>query len=148
MSSNNLIRNWASRLVVSRRELLVYLVVVLFLGSVMNSLGKLLAIAEFRHWWQVGTCYVGYVLPTALLVRHGRTIEQLAWGLLAMVPLELVGYALGTSVAYPDNVLERVLGVRNFTLAMVILVAPLPLCVNYIVEGLQRARSGKASAAS
>jgi hypothetical protein len=140
MDANHAIRSWASRLVVSRRELAVYLVVVLLLGSVMDSLGKLLAIAEFRHWWQVGTCYVGYVLPTALLVRHGRAIEQLAWGLLAMVPLELVGYALGTSVAYPDNVLERVLGVRNFTLAMVIIVAPLPLCANYLVAALQRER--------
>jgi hypothetical protein len=131
---------------VSRRELVVYVAVVLMLGTLMNTLGKLLSIAEFKHWWQVGTCYVGYVLPVALLVRRRASLEQLVLGLVAMVPLELVGYALGTSVAYPDNVLERAFGTRNFTLAMVVLVAPVPWCVNRIaasVLGAARASSAE-----
>jgi hypothetical protein len=127
-----------TRLSVSRRELAIYVAVVLVLGTVMNSLGKVLAIAEFKHWWQVGTCYVGYVLPMALLVRHMRPMDQVVFGLIAMVPLELVGYALGTSVAYPDNLLERALGMRNFTLAMVVLVAPILWCVNWLAECIDR----------
>jgi hypothetical protein len=137
-----------SRLHVSRREILIYLTVVLLLGTAMNSLGKFLAIAEFKYWWQVGTCYVGYVLPTALLVRHRRPSDQLLFGFIAMVPLELAGYALGTSVAYPDNLIERAFGMRNFTLAMVVLVAPLPFLVNWIVERMQRAPAAESSAAS
>jgi hypothetical protein len=140
MRSNTRLDSLRSRLSISRRELAIYVGVVLALGTVMNSLGKLLELAEFKHWWQVGTCYVGYVLPAALLVRHMRAVEQLAFGLIAMVPLELVGYALGTSIAHPDNLLERAFGMRNFTLAMVVLVAPIPLCVNWIAERIGRAR--------
>jgi hypothetical protein len=67
------------------------------------------------------------------LVRTLHPLRQLAWGLIAMVPLELVGYAIGTSVPYPGNILERALGAHNFVLAMVIVAAPLPLIVNVIV---------------
>lgn len=148
MRSHTWISNSFSRLSLSRRELAIYLAVVLVLGSAMNSLGKLLAIAEFKHWWQVGTCYVGYVLPAALLVRHMRPADQLVFGLIAMIPLELAGYALGTSIAYPDNPLERVLGLRNFTLAMVVLVAPIPLVVNWIVQRVDRPRKLESSPAA
>jgi hypothetical protein len=139
MGSTRWWANAGARLVISRRELAIYVGVVLLLGSAMNALGKALAIAEFKHWWQVGTCYVGYVLPAALLVRHMRASDQVVFGLVAMVPLELAGYALGSSIAYPDNVLERVLGMRNFTLAMVVLVAPIPWIVNVVVERVKDA---------
>ena len=33
----------------------------------MNSLGKLLQIAEFASWWQVISCYALYLLPASLL---------------------------------------------------------------------------------
>jgi hypothetical protein len=147
MRSDTRTSNVLSRFSLSSRELAIYIAVVLVLGSMMNSIGKLLAIAEFKYWWQVGTCYVGYVLPVALLVRHMRPVDQLVFGLIAMVPLELTGYALGTSIAFPDNLLERVLGMRNFTLAMVILVAPIPLCVNWIVERVGRSRKPEISSA-
>jgi len=134
MTSETRLGSIVSRLSVPRRELVVYVAVVLAFGTVMNSLGKMLAIAEFKFWWQVGTCYVGYVLPAALLVRHMRAVDQLVFGLIAMVPLELAGYALGSSIAHPDNLLERAFGMRNFTLAMVVLVAPIPLVVNWLAE--------------
>src|SRR6185436_11854092 len=93
-----------------------YLPVSLALGLAMNSLGHLLCLAYFRHWWQVATCYWGYVVPVALLLRNRAPWDQVAWGVVAMVPLELVGYGFGTSLACPGNAIEAVLGVRNFSL--------------------------------
>ncbi|MBM4281252.1 MAG: hypothetical protein FJ137_11015 [Deltaproteobacteria bacterium] len=104
------------------------------LGFVMNALGHALSLAWFRHWGQVLPCYLGYVLPLALLVR-GRPLAT-AWttSILAFIPLELCGYALGTSVIADGNVIARLLGPHNFTLAMVLLVSPTPLVGNAVVD--------------
>jgi hypothetical protein len=32
--------------------------------------------------------------------------------------LEFGGYAMGSSYAYPDNILDQLFGIRNFSLAM------------------------------
>jgi hypothetical protein len=113
------------------------LAVALGLGLIMNSLGHWWCIAHFAHWWQVVTCYGGYVLPVALLVRDRPVGEQLLWGLVSMVPLELAGYALGTSVPCPDNWLDPILGPRNFSLAMVVVGTPTPWLVNTLAGWLR-----------
>jgi hypothetical protein len=122
-----------ARFMLSPRERWLYLVVCITLGVIMNAAGHALQIASFKYWWQVGTCYVGFVFPVAVLIRDLHWLRQITWGLIAMVPLELVGYAIGTSVPYPNNVVERALGVHNFVLVMVIIAAPLPFVVNSIV---------------
>lgn len=111
-------------------ELARSLAVALLLGVAMNALGHVLCVAHFRHWWQILTCYGGYVWPVALGVRDRPARDQWLWGLVAMVPLELAGYALGTSVPCPDNWLDPILGPRNFSLAMVVVGTPTPWLVN------------------
>lgn len=128
-------------------ELLRSLAVALVLGTVMNSLGHLLSVAHFRSWWQILSCYGGYVLPVALLVRGLPVREQLLWGLVSMVPLELAGYALGTSVPGRDNWLDPILGERNFSLAMAVVGAPTPWLVNTLAGWLALDRPQESAAA-
>jgi hypothetical protein len=113
-------------------------VVFVALGVVMNGLGHALSLAWFRHWWQVLPCYLGYVLPLALLVRDRPLATAWTTSILAFIPLELCGYALGTSVIADDNVIARLLGPHNFTLAMVLLVSPTPIAGNALVDGVLR----------
>lgn len=114
-------------------DLRFYLPVALALGLTMNSLGHLLCLAYFRYWWQVATCYWGYVVPIALLLRRRSTVDQLVWGTLSMIPLELAGYGLGTSLPCPGNAIEAILGIRNFSLAMVVICGVIPLVLNALV---------------
>lgn len=114
-------------------DLRYYLPVALVLGATMNALGHVLCLAYFKHWWQVITCYWGYVVPVALLVRRRSAVDQLAWGTLAMIPLELVGYGLGTSLPCPGNAIEAIFGVRNFSLAMVVICGAIPWLLNRLV---------------
>ena len=121
-----------------RQTLLVSLVVFLGLGVAMNAAGHALSIAWFKSWWQIVPCYLGYVLPLALLLRPLPLLERWRLSVLAFIPLELVGYAIGTSVIAPDNVIAAVVGPHNFTLAMVLLVSPTPLLGNAAVDGIER----------
>jgi len=123
-------------LAVTRRQYQIYLVLYLLWGFTMNSVGKILRIAEFATWWQVFTCYGLYLVPASLLVRRYSLFQQYLYGLLTLAPLELAGYALGTSHAYPGNVLDKVLGERNFTLAMVLFFAAYFPLLNALVSGL------------
>jgi hypothetical protein len=108
--------------------------VFLAMGAVMNGAGHLLSIAWFKHWWQVAPCYLGYVLPLALVLRGTPTASAWRTSILAFIPLELVGYALGTSVIADDNIIAAIVGTHNFTLVMVLLVSPTPLIGNAIVD--------------
>jgi hypothetical protein len=115
------------------------------LGAGMNTLGHLLQIAAFATWWQVLTCYLGYVLPLALWLRHKPWHGQLMLAAVAFIPLELVGYALGTSIIYPGNIIERLFGVHNFSLVMVVVVTPLPWLGNVMARILDRLVDDEAS---
>src|SRR3954454_7106052 len=50
-------------------ELATTCAVFLCTGVLMNSFGRWARIAEFKHFWQIGTCYLGFVVPLALFVR-------------------------------------------------------------------------------
>jgi hypothetical protein len=132
---------WATftrSLAATRRQYLLYVGLYLLSGLVMNALGKLLQIAEFASWWQVISCYVLYLVPASLLVRRYGPFQQYLYGLLALAPLELAGYALGTSLAYPHNILDRIFGERNFVLVMVVFFASILPCGNWAVARLER----------
>lgn len=108
----------------------------------MNAAGHALAIAWFKSWWQVVPCYLGYVLPLALLMRPLPLWARWRMSVLAFIPLELVGYAIGTSVIAEGNVIAAVVGPHNFTLAMVLLVSPTPLIGNAVVDVVGAAIDG------
>jgi hypothetical protein len=44
--------------------------------------------------------------------------DQYVYGLFFMSVLEMCGYTIQSSLAYDDNILDQIFGVRNFTLVM------------------------------
>ncbi len=119
-----------------RRRLVLSALVFVAMGVVMNAAGHALSIAWFRSWWQVIPCYLGYVLPLALIVRGSPVGAAWRTCVLAFIPLELIGYAIGTSVVADGNMIAKLMGPHNFTLVMVLIVSPVPLVGNAIVDGL------------
>ncbi len=106
------------KLVVDRSLLLVYCILYFLWGLGMNWFGMELEIARFTFWWQVITCYILYMVPISLLLRGLPFHMQYAYGLVAMGILEFCGYWFQTSYAYPDNMLDQLFGIRNFSLGM------------------------------
>lgn len=103
-------------------------------GFINNRLGQVWELARFAHWWQVLTCYVLYLVPWSLFVRRLRIDQQYLYGLLALGLLELGGYSLGTSIAYPGNVFDRLFTERNFSLVMTLMFASLLPAGNALVS--------------
>jgi len=115
-----------------------YAITYLCVGTVMNAVGQWLEIARFTHWWQVITVYVLYMVPVSVLFRGLPWWQQYLYGLLPMGLLELGGYALHSSYAYPGNILDRYLDPRNFSLAMVLFFAAYFPLLNALVALLGR----------
>jgi hypothetical protein len=89
----------------------------------MNWFGTEVEIARFNNWWQVISCYILYMVPVSLLLRELPFHRQYAYGLVAMGFLEFAGYFFKTSYAFPDNILDQLFGIRNFTLGMALFFA-------------------------
>lgn len=116
--------SWAtSKIKVDKRLLILYCLVYFLWGFGMNWFGAEVGIAKFTFWWQVITCYILYMVPISLLLRNLPFHMQYAYGLVAMGLLEFGGYALQTSYAYPNNLLDQFFGVRNFALGMALFFA-------------------------
>ena len=101
------------KLKVERRTLLIYLIVYFSWGVLMHNFGAWAEIARFTYWWQIITCYILYMVPISLMLREFKWYEQYAYGLVAMGLLEFLGYGLGTSIAYDNNLLDQAFGIRN-----------------------------------
>lgn len=116
--------NWAlAKLKVDLSLVIVYMLVYLLWGTMMNWVGQELRIARFTYWWQVITVYVIYMVPISLLLRGLPVHAQYAYGLIAMGLLEFSGYALESSYAYPENLIDVFFNARNFSLAMALFFA-------------------------
>ena len=103
--------------------LMVYAVIYFLWGSLMNKFGSIMKIAKFRYWWQIITCYIVYMIPVSLLLRGLPWYEQYAYGLFFMGLLELGGYTIKSSIAFDDNILDKIFTPRNFSLAMTLFFA-------------------------
>ena len=112
-----------SKFKVNKRLILLYVVVYFLWGTAMDSFGQMMQIAKFTYWWQVITVYIIYMVPISLLLRGLPFHRQYAYGLIAMAFLEFSGYALQTSYAYENNLLDQFFGIRNFSLSMAIFFA-------------------------
>lgn len=111
------------KVTVDKRLLFLYCVVYFLWGTVMNWFGIQMEIAKFTFWWQVITCYILYMVPISLILRGLPFHMQYAYGLVAMGFLEFSGYVLQTSYAYPDNILDQLFNIRNFSLGMALFFA-------------------------
>ena len=126
------------KLQVSAKLILLYCLVYMSWGFLMDWVGSELSIARFTYWWQVITVYVLYMVPISLLLRGLPLHAQYAYGLVAMGLLEFAGYALESSYAYPDNILDKIFGIRNFSLAMSLFFAFYFPLGNWFVGGLNK----------
>lgn len=111
------------KLNVDRRLIALYCIIYFAWGMLMNWFGAEVEIAKFTYWWQVITCYILYMVPISLLLKGLPFHAQYAYGLVAMCLLEFGGYALETSFAYPNNLIDQFFNVRNFSLAMALFFA-------------------------
>ncbi len=100
--------------------LLLYAFVYFCWGMAMDQFGQWARIAQFKYWWQVLTVYVLYLAPISVACHRSSWTTQYLVGVLALAPIELVGYRIGSSIAHDGNILDAILGPRNFTLAMTI----------------------------
>ena len=108
---------------VDKRLVFLYIVIYFLWGTAMNAFGQAIEVAKFTHWWQVITVYIIYMVPISLLLRALPFHMQYAYGLVAMGLLEFGGYCLETSYAYPNNLLDQYLNIRNFSLGMALFFA-------------------------
>lgn len=112
----------------------VYIIVYFSWGMLMNSFGKWAKIARFKHWWQVITCYVFYMIPISLLLKDLPWFQQYAYGLFFMGILEVGGYTIKSSIAYDDNILDKIFTRTNFALCMTLFFAAYFPIGNWVVE--------------
>ena len=116
------------------KMIMVYVVVYLLWGIMMNQFGIVTKIAKFRYSWQIITCYIVYMVPVSLLLKGLPWYEQYAYGLFFMGILELGGYAIRSSIAFDDNLLDKIFTPRNFALAMTLFFATYFPLGNWAVE--------------
>lgn len=111
------------KLNVDKKLILIYMAVYFVWGLGMNYFGTYMQLAKFTYWWQIITCYLLYMVPISLLLRNLPFHAQYAYGLVAMGFLEFGGYALHSSYAYPDNMLDKIFSPQNFSLGMALFFA-------------------------
>ena len=133
------------KLAVDKRLIIVYIIVYFLWGTGMDAFGTYAEIARFTYWWQVITVYIIYMIPISLLLRKLPFHMQYAYGLIAMGLLEFGGYLLETSYAYPNNIMDQYLNIRNFSLAMALFFALYFPLGNALVEWVYQLIFGKAA---
>ena len=125
-----------SRLNADPKLIFIYVLVYFTWGTLMNKFGAAVRIARFTYWWQVITVYLLYMVPVSLLLRGRPFHVQYAYGMVAMAFLEFGGYALKSSYAYEDDILDKMFGIRNFSLGMTIFFALYFPAGNWIVGAI------------
>ncbi len=120
---NEFVKYAKQKLNVDKRLIFIYVIIYFAWGMGMDKFGAIIEIAKFTYWWQVITVYIGYMIPISLLLRKLPFHAQYAYGLVTMGLLEFGGYALESSYAYPDNLVDQFFNVRNFSLGMALFFA-------------------------
>jgi hypothetical protein len=137
--------SWAKqKLDADKKLILIYLIVYFIWGLGMNYFGSYMQIAKFTYWWQIITCYLLYMVPISLLLRNLPFHVQYAYGLVAMGFLEFGGYAIHSSYAYPDNILDKVFSPQNFSLGMALFFALYFPLGNWVVDKIYKSIFKKA----
>lgn len=140
------ILHWAiEKLKVDKKLILIYIIVYFVWGLGMNAFGSYMQIAKFTYWWQIITCYLLYMIPISLWLRQLPFHAQYAYGLVAMALLEFGGYALHSSYAYPDNILDKLFSPQNFSLGMALFFALYFPAGNWVVDKIYTAIFKKTS---
>ena len=120
---NDFIQYAKKKFDVDPKLIVLYCVIYFVWGMIMDKFGQTVEIARFTYWWQVITCYIVYMVPVSLLLRKLPFHAQYAYGLVSMGLLEFGGYAMRSSYAYPDNLLDQFFSPQNFALGMALFFA-------------------------
>ena len=120
---NDFIQYAKQKLDVDKRLIFLYVIIYFTWGMGMDKFGSIVEIAKFTYWWQVITVYILYMVPISLILRKLPFHAQYAYGLVTMGLLEFGGYALESSYAYPNNILDQLFNERNFSLGMALFFA-------------------------
>jgi hypothetical protein len=121
----------------SARRWVLYLVVYCAVGGFLQFASPHLRIAAFRYDWQVLTLYGLFLVPLSILLRDRPWHVQYVYAVVAIAPVDIGGFALGTSIAYPGNIIEHVFGPRSFTLVFVVCAGWIPLVGNRALARLE-----------
>lgn len=135
---NDFIQYARKKLNVDKRLIFLYLIIYFIWGMGMDKFGTTVEIARFTYWWQVITVYLVYMVPISLLLRKLPFHAQYAYGLVSMGLLEFGGYAMQSSYAYPDNLLDQFFNIRNFSLGMALFFALYYPAGNWLVGGVYK----------
>lgn len=125
---------WLRWVQLPRKLWLVYLVVYFVMGGCVQLVLPFINIAYWARPWQFATLYCFFLVPLSVLVRDLPWYRQYAYFVTAIMPLEIVAFTLHTSLAYPENILDPIVGIRNFTLTMVMIDSWIPWVGNRIVD--------------
>lgn len=136
---NDFITYAKQKLKVDKRLLAIYIVVYFSWGMGMDQFGAFMEIARFTYWWQVITVYLLYMVPISLLLRGLPFHTQYAYGLVTMALLEFGGYLFESSYAYPNNLMDQFLNIRNFSLGMALFFALYYPAGNWLVNNIYKA---------
>tara|TARA_B110000444_G_scaffold253519_1_gene284506 strand:- start:2683 stop:3117 length:435 start_codon:yes stop_codon:yes gene_type:complete len=131
---NEFITYAKSKFDIDKKLLLIYVIIYFLWGMGMDKFGSIMEIARFTYWWQVITVYLLYMIPISLLLRKLPFYTQYAYGLVTMCLLEFGGYLLETSYAYPNNLMDQYLNIRNFSLGMAMFFALYYPAGNWLVS--------------
>ena len=131
-------RMWTRVADISLLTWIIYLTTYLLVGGILQLSSPYTRIARFAYDWQVLTLYGLYLVPISVLLRGRPWHMQYAYALAAIAPIDIVGFALHTSLAYPNNFFDSVVGERNFTLTFVVLASWIPYCGNLVVEAITK----------
>jgi len=123
--------------------ILTYVVIYFLWGTMMDQFGTYMEIARFTYWWQIITCYILFMIPISLLLRGLPFHTQYAYGLVSMCFLEFGGYLMQSSYAYPDNLMDQYLNIRNFSLGMAMFFALYYPAGNWLVGKVHGVIFGK-----
>lgn len=107
-----------------------YIIFYFIWGTCMNQFGAWVGIAKFTYWWQVITCYCICMVPVSILIRDKSFLMQYVFGVIAIAPIEFLGYMNHTSIVLNvtqegntivnnGNLLAEIVDMKNFSLAMV-----------------------------
>jgi hypothetical protein len=118
---------------VPRAERLLYVAAFIGTGLALQLTAEYTRVARFATVWQVFSIYGGVLLPLAIMMRGRPWHFQYAYSLAVIAPLDLVGFALGTSRFYPGNPIEQLFGRQSFTLGFVLLAGWMPLVGNILI---------------
>jgi len=72
-------------------------------GASLQAASPHLRIAAFYHDWQVFTLYGLFLVPLSIVLRDRPWHVQYAYAVTAIAPIDVMGFALGTSIRLPGQ---------------------------------------------